>query len=86
MEEICNILQGRKNYCNVEGKEEHAIFSQPQQNLIILYFKCGTDLQYPTGVEELLKCGRKSRAWFFPIQKSSTNENVEDNFISEYIQ
>ena len=77
---MCNILhvQGRNNDCIVEGKEELAIFSQPQRNLpqtekwkIILYqntfmkfayFKCGRDLQYPTGVEELLKCERKRRA------------------------
>ena len=27
--------------------------------------KCGRDFQYPTGVEELLKCRRKRRAWNF---------------------
>ena len=49
--------------------------------------KSGRDVQYPTGVEELLKCGRNSRALeFFPnLQKSSTNGNVKDYFIFEYI-
>jgi hypothetical protein len=28
-------------------------------------FKCGRDLQYPTGVKELVKCGRKTGACIF---------------------
>ena len=45
--------------------------------------KSGRDVQYPTGVEELLKCEEPR---IFPnLQKSSTNKNVKDYFIFEYI-
>ena len=98
-EEICNVLQGWKNHWNVEGKK-NGIFPNIQQSstngnvqenfisekfLKFVQLKCGRDLQYPTGVEELLKCGRKRRAWTFfqTVLKSSTNWNVENNFISE---
>ena len=55
---------------------------------------CLRNLQYTTGVEELLKCGGKEehgiivqfyRNFVPTVNKSSTNWNVEDNFISEYI-
>ena len=45
--------------------------------------ECGKNVLYSTGDEELLKCGRIGKTWksFQTIQKSSTNFNVEDNFI-----
>ena len=64
----------------MEGKKEHGIFptvqNPPQTEMwkIVIYLKtflkivqikCGRDFQYPTGFEELLKCGRKQRAWHF---------------------
>jgi hypothetical protein len=33
--------------------------------LKFVQLKFGRDLQYPKGVEELLKCGRKRSAWIF---------------------
>ena len=66
-----------KNYQNVEGKEEHGIFVQSKRKLpqtemwkMILnqkiyqkfvQLKCGRYLQYPTGMEDLLKCGGQRR-------------------------
>ena len=33
LEEIGNILQGWQSYLNVDGKEEHGIFSRPYRNI-----------------------------------------------------
>ena len=60
----------------MEGKEEHGIFFQLYRNLpqtemwqIISYWNTflnsGRDLQYPTGVDKLLKCGRKRKNVIF---------------------
>ena len=47
------------------------------QKTVLKFVKlnCGRDLQYPTGVEELLKCGRKKKSMEFcpTVQKSSAN-------------
>ena len=73
----------------MEGKQEHVFFPQPYINLpqtkmwkIISYrntfpkldqLKCGRDLKYPTGVEELF-FGRKTGAHNYCtiVQKFST--------------
>ena len=62
--------------------------SIPQTESEYIYFvqlKFGRGYEYPTGVEEWTKCGRKSRAYNVcpTMQKSSTNWNVEDHFIPE---
>ena len=81
VEEICNILQGLKSYWNVERKEEHGTFFQLYRNLPQTKMWQRFAISYR--VEELLKCGRKRKNWIFAnVQQSSTNWNVEENFIS----
>jgi hypothetical protein len=41
------------------------IFSYQKTFPKLVLLKCGRDFQYPTGVEELLKCGMIRRAWNF---------------------
>jgi hypothetical protein len=49
--------------------------------------KCGRDLQYHKGVEEIVKCCRKRGACICPSNYTEIfpKLKVEDNFISEYI-
>ena len=60
-------------YRNLPQTEMWKITSYQKTFMKFVQVKCGRDLKF--GVEELLKCGRKRRAWnFFPtVQKSSTN-------------
>jgi hypothetical protein len=52
-------------YRNLPQTEMWKITSYQKTFLKFVKLNCGRDLQYPTGVEELLKCGRKRRAWNF---------------------
>jgi hypothetical protein len=62
-------------YRNLPQSRMWKIISYLNTILKFAQLKCERDLQYPTDVEELLKCGRKRGACncFPTIQKSSTN-------------
>jgi hypothetical protein len=45
-------------YRNLPQTEMWKIISYRKTFMKFVQLKCGRDLQYPTGVEELLKCGR----------------------------
>ena len=59
-----------QSYRNLPQTEMWKIISNWNTFLKFVKLNCGRDLQYPTGLEELFKSGRKKRAC---IHKSFTN-------------
>ena len=62
---VGRIIEMLKEKKNVDFFLTYRNLPQTEMWQIISYWNtflnCGRDLQYPTGVEELLKCGRKTK-------------------------